>query len=200
LAANSIPRLASSRKYSKYFFAHLTKSTAEITDRVMKSAAPAHKIILFLTALSLLAGCASRQSGIDIYPYAGHRLQDKLWVTQALYAQFQEWQAVPYQSGGLSKLGIDCSGFVYLTYLTKLGIKLPRSSDEQMRTGQTIAAEQLRSGDLVFFITGRNSQHVGIYLEDRHFLHVSEIKGVTISSLDDRYWAQKYWKAQRVLS
>lgn len=156
-------------------------------------------IVPLLALFLLLSGCSGKQSGLEMPQPAGpYRLQDKGWLKHALFAQFKEWQAVPHRTGGLSKRGIDCSGFVYLTYLSKLGIKLPRSSDAQSEVGYPIDAEALSVGDLVFFKTGIFDRHVGIYLENRKFLHVSTSKGVTISSLDDSYWSRKYWKAIRL--
>lgn len=150
--------------------------------------------------LALLAGCAGNHTGLGKpQAWGSNDPEDKRWVRQELYKQFAEWRAVPHRSGGLSKRGVDCSGFVYLTYLAKLGVKLPRNSAEQMQVGRAVAANELSAGDLVFFITGNSDRHVGIYLEDRKFLHVSLSKGVTISSLDDRYWLQRYIKAARVL-
>jgi lipoprotein Spr len=37
-----------------------------------------------------------------------------------------------------------------------------------------------------------------MYLGKRSFLHVSETKGVTVSSLADSYWQDHYWQARRV--
>lgn len=165
----------------------------------MKSSSWSISIIPLLALFLMLVGCAGKQSGLETPQTLGsNRLEDKRWVKQALYAQFKEWQAVPHRTGGLSKRGVDCSGFVYLTYLSKLGIKLPRSSDAQSAIGYPIDAEELSVGDLVFFKTGIFDRHVGIYLDNRQFLHVSTSKGVTISSLDDSYWSRKYWKAMRL--
>ena len=55
-----------------------------------------------------------------------------------------------YDYGGLSKEGVDCSGFVYLTYLSNFGIELPRTAAQQSREGRPIAPRQLQAGDLVF--------------------------------------------------
>ena len=115
-----------------------------------------------------------------------------------LYAQLREWRSVRYQIGGMSKRGIDCSAFVHLTYRDKLGIDLPRDTRTQANAGLSIGQDQLKTGDLVFFHINRQTRHVGIYLEDRRFMHVSSKKGVTVSSLDNNYWAKRYWKAVRV--
>jgi lipoprotein Spr/probable lipoprotein NlpC len=117
-----------------------------------------------------------------------------------LYAQYQSWQGTPYQLGGLSKKGIDCSGFVYLTFKDKFGVKLPRTTATQVKRGKRIYIGQLQAGDLIFFKTGWKTRHVGIYLSDGRFLHASTSKGVIISRLDNVYWKKKYWRAQRILN
>jgi len=122
------------------------------------------------------------------------------WAEQTLYSQYNEWKTVRYRAGGMSKHGVDCSGFVYLTFNTRFDIHLPRSTSEQVRVGHEIPQRDLVAGDLVFFRTGKVQRHVGIYLEDRKFLHASTERGVMISSLDDRYWSRAYWKSMRVRS
>ena len=128
-------------------------------------------------------------------PELAAALLDERRTRAILYAQYDEWRTVRYRIGGLSKSGVDCSGFVYLTFRDRFGIELPRSTDEQSTLGRQIDERELKTGDLVFFRTGRNVRHVGIFLEDRKFLHASTLKGVMISSLDDGYWAKEYWRA-----
>ncbi len=127
-----------------------------------------------------------------------NRLTDTSAIKEALYSQFNDWQGVRYQRGGLSQHGIDCSGFVYLTFKSRLGLDLPRTTWMQSKLGKEIKKSDLRSGDLVFFKTGITSSHVGIYLEKNKFLHASEKKGVTISKLDHTYWKFSYWKSVRI--
>ena len=152
-------------------------------------------LIALLILFALLAGCAGQR--IDSSSQRDDA-GDLRRVKQILYAQYDDWKSVKYKSGGLSKAGVDCSGLVYLTFDTRLGIKLPRSTDEQVNAGKPIAIEDLIPGDLVFFKTGWHTRHVGIYIEDGKFLHVSSAKGVMISNLDDEYWAHTYWKSIRV--
>ncbi|PKM37595.1 MAG: glycoside hydrolase [Gammaproteobacteria bacterium HGW-Gammaproteobacteria-10] len=154
------------------------------------------KIITLVFALALLTACSGGQKRTTSITLPGSEAA----IRQALYGHYREWASIPYQYGGLSKSGIDCSGFVYLTFAQKLGVHLPRTSDRQAQTGRLITQQQLRTGDLVFFNTGPQQHHVGIYIEQRRFLHVSTIKGVAISSLDNQYWSDRYWKSVRVLS
>ena len=125
-------------------------------------------------------------------------VSDSQAVKKALYVQYRQWKDTQYVIGGLSKKGIDCSGFVYVTYLEKLGIELPRSTALQSQTGKEINRSELRAGDLVFFKTGLKVRHVGMYIENDTFLHASKKEGVTISTLRDYYWGKKYWHSRRI--
>ncbi len=137
-------------------------------------------------------------SRVDIYAGSGVDASDSESVKDALYAQYDEWKGTRYQIRGLSKNGIDCSGFVHITFKSKLGVILPRSSDLQAELGTDVDKDQLQAGDLVFFKTGRRLRHVGVYLEDGRFLHASTKLGVVISHLNENYWKSAYWKAKRL--
>ncbi len=111
---------------------------------------------------------------------------------------FEEWKSVKHRMGGLSKRGIDCSGFVQLTFKKQFDLKVPRTTGLQVRLGKTIPKNKLKTGDLVFFKTSPRVNHVGIYLTDNTFIHTSSSKGVMKSKLNKGYWAKKYWTAKRV--
>lgn len=158
--------------------------------------------VALIVLMALLVGCAGQRIDSQAPAASNQRedLRNASWVKQILYSQYNEWKTVKYKAGGLSKAGVDCSGLVFLTFDTRLGIKLPRSTDEQVTVGTPIASRDLNAGDLVFFKTGKNIRHVGIYIEDGKFLHASTEKGVMISNLDDQYWARTYWKSMRIKS
>lgn len=125
-------------------------------------------------------------------PYVAADVKDKV------YSQYREWKGTPYRRGGMSKRGIDCSGLTSMFYSNEFGIKLPRTVREQSKTGMQIRRSDLHPGDLVFFKTGFRSFHVGIYIEDGKFLHVSSSSGVMISNLDNSYWKNHYWQSRRI--
>lgn len=158
-------------------------------------------IVLFVTAL-VMSGCSSVSYKPIPHPVVTNpalaNVSGSQDVTDRMYQQYQQWKGTKYFLGGLSKKGIDCSGFVYLTYREKLGIRLPRTTGHQSRIGREIDRRDLISGDLVFFKTGFKVRHVGIYIGDGKFLHASTSKGVTISRLDNVYWQDKYWHSRRV--
>ena len=108
---------------------------------------------------------------------------------------------VPYQYGGNSKSGIDCSAFTQNVYKTTLSVNLSRSAREQYKQGEIISdVDDLQFGDLVFFDTrsGVRPGHVGIYIGDDLFAHASSKKGVTISSLNHDYYKDRFMGSRRI--
>ena len=58
----------------------------------------------------------------------------------------------------------------------------------------------MQFGDLVFFSLQKNRiTHVGIYVGFGEFVHASEKYGVIRSRLHDKYWADSFVGARRVL-
>ncbi|MBB6670558.1 C40 family peptidase [Cohnella nanjingensis] len=105
---------------------------------------------------------------------------------------------IDYDYGGTTTNGFDCSGFTSYVF-KKFDLKLPHSSKEQFSLGDKVERDDLRPGDLVFFNTsGSGVSHVGIYVGDNKFAH-SASKGVTISDLDEKYYAKRYLGARRVM-
>lgn len=125
----------------------------------------------------------------------------KTIMEKKIEKQFKNWRGVSYKIGGKNKSGIDCSGFVMEFFDKNLNFILPRTTSEQMKVGKKINNKnELKTGDLVFFRTGRGptGNHVGIYYKNGLFLHVSSNEGVTYSSLSNSYWAGKYLFGKRV--
>lgn len=112
---------------------------------------------------------------------------------------YTEWRGTPYQWGGTTLKGIDCSAFMQVIFDEYLGEKLPRTTLEQMKVGKKVRRKRVDLGDLVFFKTGPTTYHVGVMVDRRHFLHAGTTGGVMISDLNARYWSVRYLSARRVL-
>lgn len=154
------------------------------------------KLLIFLLLAVLLSACSSAPPQ-PVSPTKKASLSNEAEVKTQLLQTHREWKGVPYRLGGMSKSGIDCSGFVLLTFQNHFGRQLPRTTEQQKSIGKSVSKSQLRAGDLVFFKTGWSSRHVGIYIGDSQFLHASTSQGVMISSLKNSYWKQKYWLSRR---
>lgn len=108
----------------------------------------------------------------------------------------------PYKYGGNTDNGIDCSAFTKQVFQSSISIDLPRSAREQYSVGDKISKGDLKFGDLVFFNTRKrnNPGHVGIYLGDNQFVHASRTLGVTISSIEEKYYKTRYAGARRMIN
>lgn len=120
-------------------------------------------------------------------------------IKSKIMDQYADWKGVRYRLGGSTKRGIDCSGFVQMTFREQFGLDLPRSTLDQREIGSKIQRGKLRPGDLVLFRAGSTGRHVGIYLGNDQFVHASTSSGVMISSLNKSYWKTRYREARRVL-
>jgi cell wall-associated NlpC family hydrolase len=67
-----------------------------------------------------------------------------------------------------------------------------------MKLGRKIKKQELQTGDLVFFRTGRRTMHVGIYMGQNKFLHASTSNGIIISNMDEDYWRGNYVESRRI--
>ena len=153
------------------------------------------RLCLLFIATLLLAGCGHHRA-----PPPNARLSDSITDIAGLNDQLQSGRGSPYRYGGMSRHGVDCSGFVLVTMRDRFELQLPRETRDQAQIGTQIDKEELLPGDLVFFKTGsgQNGLHVGIYDTNNQFIHASTSKGVMRSSLDNVYWQKNFWQARRI--
>ena len=120
-------------------------------------------------------------------------------LAQEVVERAQQYLGTPYRSGGTTTNGVDCSGLTFAVYRS-LGVKLPRSSDDQARVGEAVSRDELAPGDLIFFGSSGNVSHVGIYAGDGEFIHAStSAHSVRFDRLDTKYFANRYVTARRVM-
>jgi cell wall-associated NlpC family hydrolase len=124
---------------------------------------------------------------------------DDVEIEKRLRQEYHRWRGTQHRLGGTGSRGIDCSGFVQAVYRDVFNVDLPRTTSTQAKQGKSVAFDDLRAGDLVFFKPPTYPHHVGIYLSDSKFVHASKTKGVTLSKIDRTYWKKYYWTARRIL-
>ena len=87
----------------------------------------------------------------------GNDLRSRLVKGAAAY------QGVNYQWGGADPKGFDCSGLVQYVY-GKMGVKMPRVSQQQAQQGRLTSVNKLKPGDLVGWGSSpAAAHHIAIY-------------------------------------
>ena len=124
---------------------------------------------------------------------------------KTILKEAKSYEGTKYQYGGNTRSGIDCSGLVCNAY-SEADIKLPRRSADMANEGKPVKLSEVKEGDLLFFATsgGSTISHVAIvhHINDAgevFFIHSSSSKGVTISSLEETYWKNRFVKAKRIV-
>lgn len=84
---------------------------------------------------------------------------------------FDHFTGTPYQWGGLTPRGVDCSGLVQMTFHLR-GIPLPRDAREQVEHGRPVERHEIAPSDLLFFAEedGRIS-HVAFAAQGDGLIH-----------------------------
>jgi cell wall-associated NlpC family hydrolase len=113
----------------------------------------------------------------------------------------QRFLGLPYQWGGNSPLGIDCSGFVQLIYRLS-GVEILRDADIQLtKSGLVeVARGEEDTADLVFFGKAPDKiGHVGMMISRTRFIHATtyEKPVIQVSTLADAHWQALYQGARR---
>lgn len=160
--------------------------------------------LVLVTLAALLAACAGQPPAPSVAPKVvapsgpfPRAAEDVLFSALGLVG-------TPYRYGGNTpESGFDCSGLIGYVYRNAAGIALPRTTGELLRMPtERVEADELRSGDLVFFATsgGRRVSHAGIYVGEGRFVHAPSSGGtVRLDHLSSRYWQKSYLAAKRVL-
>jgi hypothetical protein len=163
--------------------------------------------LLFLALTLSLISCRSAKILTDVSVVRGIELKGDIRErysivlgvppgdikNEKLYKFIDQWMGVPHVTGGTDKKGIDCSAFTIELEKELYGRSLPRTAAQMAESISRKFEEDLKEGDLVFFdFNKKKFSHVGVYLLNGRFVHVSTSKGVIISNLKDP-WYYKFF-------
>ncbi|MCB2291231.1 NlpC/P60 family protein [Clostridium sp. CS001] len=90
--------------------------------------------------------------------------------SDSVVAYASNFLGTPYVWGANGPDSFDCSGFTKYVY-AHFGISLTRTTYTQINEGSSISRDNLEPGDLVFFGTGSDPHHVGIYVGNNSYIH-----------------------------
>lgn len=95
----------------------------------------------------------------------------------------------PYQYGASGPSRFDCSGLTVYSY-KQAGKKLPRTSQQQYNSTRHVSSSARQRGDLVFFHSGSNVYHVGIYAGEGKIWHSPKTGSVVRL---EKIWSNSVW-------
>lgn len=152
----------------------------------------AARIIIMGILYVLVSGCSFFGAGVD-----APQLECSNKIVKTAYSQLGK----KYSPGNATpKKGFDCSGLVWWSY-KQHGIKVPRITTDQARTGMKIPPKLAMAGDIMVFRVSNSPRglHTGIYTGAGKFIHSpSSGKKVCIEALKP-YWNKKLIAIRRVV-
>ncbi len=142
----------------------------------------------------------------SIVSYSEAQSKRKRKIIIAVVTEARTYRGTPYQYGGMSRRGIDCSGLIYNSF-EKVGIDLPRTAKAQSKVGRRKGWGGIRPGDIVYFKfkqKGEKWWHSGMITdttdpEEIRFIHASSSRGVIETVLNEPYYADNVKKFRRVI-
>ena len=105
------------------------------------------------------------------YDYPGWIREDALASDDPL-TEARAYLDAPYEWGGLSERGIDCSGLVHIAF-RRTGTLVPRDAHEQEDAGEEVPESELRPGDLITYGDGEQADHIAFWAGEGRILHAT---------------------------
>ncbi len=142
----------------------------------------------------------------DIYRQMANEGQSKEMTMKILESAYS-CLGTPYRYGGTTPDGFDCSGFVRYIY-QEHGIRLGRSSRDQVQNGKPVELSELKPGDLIFFKMDQRRKasshidHVGLYVGNGQFIHASSnprAREIKVDNLEKSHYTPRIVGARRIL-
>ncbi|MFI0239220.1 C40 family peptidase [Streptomyces sp. NPDC016845] len=98
-------------------------------------------------------------------------------------------KGAPYRWGASGPHRFDCSGLTLYSF-KRAGKKLPRTAAQQYNKTRHVSASHRKTGDLVFFHSGRSVYHVGIYAGKGRIWHSPKTGDVVRLQ---KIWTKSVW-------
>ncbi len=151
-------------------------------------------VLLFLVILLSLSmlGCAGKKPKAQFSDAKGTEIVATARTQLGKY----------YRSGGESpKTGFDCSGLIQWAYKVN-GVKVPRVTTAQAKTGKRVKKSQARPGDILVFRSSRarTGLHTGIYVGNNKFIHSPRTGAKVRIEEINKYWKPRLRSVRRVVS
>lgn len=166
-----------------------------------------HFLIRSLVVLTLLFAASSFSNrSFAQASKASEAAADTLNPIQSLVSFATRHLHIPYRSGGSSKKGFDCSGFVRYCF-NQWNITLPHSSAAQAEHGEAVELDDAKPGDLIFFkgnsTKSKRIGHVGIITEVTpgyvKFIHSAWKGGIRYDLLNAAYYSKRFVAIKRMI-
>ena len=151
------------------------------------------KQFLFFFTVIFLSSCVSQK-----------KLATKRQIKNVI-GEARTYIGTPYKWGGNDRKGIDCSGLLVRSF-ESVGMKIPRTTSQQIDLGKKVSLKKSREGDLVFFAFGKSKRkvtHVGLLSrvqnqKNINFIHASSSRGVVETQLIRDYYLKRIRQVKRI--
>ncbi|PFP30602.1 peptidase P60 [Bacillus sp. AFS073361] len=146
----------------------------------------------FIVAFVIIVSCGS------LFANMGDKAEAAYYHTKAISVAKSNI-GVPYQWGGMSPGGFDCSGLIKYSY-ARAGKTLNRTAAQMFYGNGHRIYSNIQPGDLMFYAPTKASKptHVGMYIGNGKIIMASSSKGVMITSTNNPYWHSRYIGTKRV--